>query len=97
MFILSSNVLLGLEILVSFNIIAVLLPKSLSSDSIVSVLLGNGFCVVSWAIACLLMSMLSMYKRAAVSDSTDAVIITAVILFNASSSWYGSVRFKFFG
>ena len=47
MFILSSNVLLGLEILVSFNIIAVLFPKSLSSDSIVSVLLGNGFCVVS--------------------------------------------------
>lgn len=97
MFILSSNVFFGLEMLVSFNIIAVLLPKSLSSDSIVSVLLGKGFCVVSWAIACLLMSMLPMYKKAAVSDSTDAVINTPVILFNGSSSWYGSVRFKFFG
>lgn len=97
MFILSSNVLFGLEIWVSFNIIAVLLPKSLSSDSIVSVLLGKGFCVVSWAIACLLMSLLPMYKKTAVSDRTDIVIDTAAILFNASSSWYGSLRFKFFG
>ena len=98
MLILSSNVLFGLEMRVSFNIIAVLLPKSLSSDSIVSILLGNGFCVVSWAIACLLMSLLPMYKKTAVSDSIDTVIDTdAIILFNLSSIWYISKRFKFFG
>ena len=87
MFILSSNVFFGLEIWVSLKIIAVLLPKSLSSDSIVSVLLGKGSCVVSWATACLLMSILLMYKKTAVSDRTDAVINTAVIIFNVSYIW----------
>ena len=80
---LSSNVFFGLEMWVSFNIIAVLLPKSLSSSSIVSVLLGNGFCVVSWAIAFLLMSLLPMYKKTAVSDSIDIVIDTDVIILFA--------------
>lgn len=91
MFILSNNVFFGLEMWVSLSIIAVLLPKSLSSDSIVSVLLGNEFCVVSWAIACLLMSLLPMYKKTAVSESTDTVINTAAILFNAFSILCGSI------
>lgn len=91
MFILSNNVFFGLEMWVSLSIIAVLLPKSLSSDSIVSVLLGNEFCVVSWAIACLLMSLLPMYKKTAVSDSTDTVIDTAAILLTASSILCGSI------
>lgn len=91
MFILSNNVFFGLEMWVSLSIIAVLLPKSLSSDSIVSVLLGKEFCVVSWAIACLLMSLLPMYKKTAVSESTDTVIDTAAILFNAFSILCGSI------
>ena len=82
MFILSSNVFFGLEIWVSLNIIAELFPKSLSSDSIVSVLLGKGFCVVSWAIACLWMSLLPMYKKTAVTESTDIIIDIVAILFN---------------
>ena len=57
----------------------------MSSDSIVSVLLGKEFCVVSWAITCLLMSLLPMYNKTAVSDSTDIVIVTAAILFDVSS------------
>ena len=91
MFILSNNVFFGLEMWVSLSIIAVLLPKSLSSDSIVSVLLGKEFCVVSWAIACILMSLLPMYKKTAVSESTDTVIDTAAILFNAFSILCGSI------
>ena len=55
----------------------------MSRSSIVSVLLGNGFYVVSWAIACLLLMslLLPMYKKTAVSDRTNIVIDTAAILF----------------
>ena len=45
MFMLSSNVLFGLEIFELFNIIAVSLPKSLSSSSIVSVITAAVFSV----------------------------------------------------
>jgi hypothetical protein len=49
-------------------------------------LLGKGFCVVGWAIAYLLMSLLPVYKRTAVSDRIESVIDTAAILLTTSSS-----------
>ena len=75
---LSGNVLSGLAMLVPFSIIcAFWSPKIFSSAAIFSVLLAKGFCVVGWAIACLLMSLLPVYKRTAVNDRIESVIDTA--------------------
>jgi len=81
----------------SLNIIAVLLPKILSSSLTVSVFLTKDSFIICWAIAYLLMSLLPMYKKLTVSDSTDIVIdIAAEILFNVNMLC-ACERFKFFG
>ena len=70
----------------SLNMIAVLFPKILSSSLNVSVLLTKDSFIVFWAIAYLLVSLFSIYKKTvAVRDSTDMVINIADILFNVSS------------
>lgn len=80
--ILSGNVLFGLAMLVPFSIMCGFWsPKMFSRSATVSVLLGKGFCIVNWAIAGRLMSLLPMYDKRAVSDSKDSVIDTAI--FNA--------------
>ena len=81
----------------SLNIIAVLLPKILLSSPTVSVLLTKDSFIICWAIAYLLMSLLPMYEKPTVSDSTDIVIdIAAEILFNVTMLC-ACERFKFFG
>jgi hypothetical protein len=50
-----------------------ILFSRISCAAILSVLLGKGFCVVGWVLACLLMSLLPIYKRTAVIDRIDNI------------------------